>query len=84
MEPAKKWYTTPQQKLYAGCRGVAVTKLQQMLIQLGYLSTGDDDGKFGPATKTAVMDFQAAAGIGQDGVVGAKTYVKLYEALGIN
>ncbi len=70
-------------KLKRGSRGPAVTKLQQALIQLGYLASGGDDGKFGPITADAVKSFQKAWGLYQDGVVGTKTQVALNEALGI-
>lgn len=70
-------------KLHRGSRGAAVTKLQQQLINLGYLSAGSDDGKFGPLTAVAVMEFQKDQGIAVDGVVGTQTYVKINEALGI-
>ena len=84
VEEEKHAYTTPLSKLYAGTSGVAVTKLQQMLVDAGFLSSSDVDGKFGPITKQAVIDFQTSANIAADGIVGSKTYVALYEALGIN
>ncbi len=84
VDPEKHAYTTPLRKLYAGTSGVAVTKLQQMLVDAGFLSSSDVDGKFGPITKQAVIDFQTSANIAADGIVGSKTYVALYEALGIN
>ena len=73
-------YTT---KLRRGSRGTQVKKLQQQLITLGYLPAGEDDGKFGPKTAWAVMQFQKDAGISVDGVAGSQTFVALNEALGI-
>lgn len=83
VDPEEKVYTISTKKLYAGCRGTAVTKLQQMLSDLGYYS-GEIDGKFGPLTKEAVVAFQADKGLVEDGVVGTKTYVALYDELGVN
>ena len=70
-------------KLKRGDKGPAVTKLQKQLIELGYLSSGDDDGKYGPKTAMAVMKFQQDNGLYVDGVVGPKTQVKINEKLGI-
>ena len=73
-------YTT---KLRQGSSGAQVKKLQQQLITLGYLADGEDDGKFGPKTRWAVMLFQREEGISVDGVAGTQTFVALNEALGI-
>ena len=70
-------------KLRRGSRGAQVTKLQQQLITLGYLSAGDDDGKFGPKTAWAVMEFQRDQGLSVDGVAGYHTFVALNEVLGV-
>ena len=37
----------------------------------------EEDMKFGPATKAAVIRFQKAAGISQDGIVGRQTILKM-------
>lgn len=37
------------------------------------------DNSFGPATKKAVLDFQGKHDIGQDGIIGPKTWVALLE-----
>ncbi len=70
------------QKLQRGSRGQQVKKLQQALIQLGYLAAGEDDGKFGPITAMAVMQFQMAEGLKVDGIAGTQTFSTLNEILG--
>ena len=54
-----------------------VKKLQQALIQKGYLSTVAT-GFFGSATESAVIAFQKANGLTQDGVAGPSTLKLLY------
>ena len=49
--------------------GSAVLSLQQALNQLGY-STGGADGKYGPATKEAVEQFQRNNNLKVDGIAG--------------
>lgn len=69
-------------KLKRGSRGTQVKKLQQQLITLGYLEEGDDDGKFGPKTAMAVMNFQKDHGLTVDGIAGYQTFAALNEILG--
>lgn len=56
-----------------------VKKMQQRLIELGYLEEGDDDGAFGYQTRRAVIAFQKANGLSADGTPGAATLTHLYE-----
>jgi peptidoglycan hydrolase-like protein with peptidoglycan-binding domain len=57
-----------------GSRGEAVRKVQQALIDAGHpLPVFGADGIFGSETRAAVRDFQRAAGIGIDGIVGPQT-----------
>ncbi len=56
----------------------AVRKMQTSLKSKGYYK-GMVDGKFGPATKSAVIKFQQAVGITADGKPGNKTLTALYE-----
>ena len=50
--------------------------LQEALGRLGY-HAGAKDGVFGPYTRGAVLAFQAANGLGTDGVVGRMTWAAL-------
>ena len=70
---------TPEPVLRTGSRGQEVTDLQTRLYQLGYY-TGEIDGQFGPATKTAVTEFQKANGLEADGMVGNETKSLLFSA----
>lgn len=65
--------------LREGSRGTEVTRIQQRLIELGFLSTRAT-GVFGPATKNAVIRFQRANGLTADGVVGRSTTSALFPA----
>ncbi|MBQ2952715.1 MAG: peptidoglycan-binding protein [Clostridia bacterium] len=60
-------------------RGTSVRKLQQRLIELGYMPEGSDDGAYGYQTYNAVRDFQRANGLDADGVAGPTTLTHLYE-----
>ena len=72
---AEEEYTT----LSYGDSGDAVLKLQRRLRELGYM-TANATGMFGTATKSALVDFQKAAGLTADGVAGNATQVALYAA----
>ena len=63
--------------LRSGDSGQAVTQLQEMLIQLGYMS-GKADGKYGSKTVDAVKAFQKANGLKTDGVAGEATQKKMF------
>ena len=68
--------------LSVGSKGDAVSKLQNKLRWLGYLSSNDAvDGKFGSDTKQAVMDLQSDYGISETGIVDQKTKGALTKAL---
>lgn len=62
-----------------GDKGNGVKRLQQRLIELGYLNAGDDDGAFGYQTLRAVRAFQRANGLTADGDAGPATLTTLYE-----
>jgi peptidoglycan hydrolase-like protein with peptidoglycan-binding domain len=59
----------------------AVKTTQQRLIELGYLVRGDDDGRFGPATRNAVLAFQKWEGLSRTGLLNAATKTRLLTAL---
>jgi putative chitinase len=63
-------------ELRQGDEGEAVELLQRALAAKNF-SPGAIDGDFGPKTDAAVRAFQAAAGLGVDGVVGDSTWQAL-------
>ncbi|MGI6687917.1 MAG: peptidoglycan-binding domain-containing protein [Christensenellales bacterium] len=58
--------------------GPEVKKMQQKLIELGYLKAGGDDGDFGNGTFTAVKKFQKRNNLTADGIAGSATLSALY------
>lgn len=62
--------------LRQGSKGDAVKGLQNALSARGF-SFGHIDGVFGPATKDAVIQFQRAAGLADDGIAGPNTWQAL-------
>ena len=56
-----------------GRKGVYVAVLQDALNTLGY-NAGNIDGIFGNNTKNAVLKYQKANGLSQDGIVGCNTW----------
>ncbi len=68
--------------LKQGMRGSAVQKMQQRLVDLGYL--GSADGVYGIKTFNAVVAFQRKNGLSADGVAGSKTQNKLYSSSAIS
>jgi peptidoglycan hydrolase-like protein with peptidoglycan-binding domain len=68
--------------LRRGDTGDPVADLQQMLIDAGYsVGRGGADGVFGAGTEQAVLQFQAAQGLDEDGLAG-DTIAALEAALG--
>lgn len=63
-----------------GSSGSDVKAIQNKLISLGYLPSGEADGIFGSKTKNAVIKFQKDKGLTADGIVGTNTA----KALGIS
>jgi len=62
--------------LKQGMQGDDVLKLQTKLQELGYYN-GILDGEFGPATRNAVIIFQAQRGLIADGIAGPDTLREL-------
>ena len=65
--------------LAMGARGSDVKKLQQRLVELGYLPEDAVDGAYGRQTYHAVRRFQYYNGLSQDGIAGKRTQTYLYE-----
>ena len=65
------------EKLSRGDKGDTVTRLQEKLFELGFL-TGDVDGQYGPATVDAVKAFQRNSGLSVDGIAGQQTQMQLF------
>lgn len=59
-----------------GSKGDWVKVAQARLLMYGYQI--EVDGDFGPNTKNAVVSFQASYGLTKDGIIGPKTWAKLY------
>ena len=65
--------------LVQGDRGEEVKKLQERLIELGYLPEGSADGAYGGQTRMAVRRFQYFNGLTVDGIAGRTTQTNLFE-----
>ena len=78
-EPEATATPVPYTTLANGSEGMAVTKLQQRLADLGYLNS-EIDGDFGKKTKTAVQLFQQTAGLEVTGIADANTQMILFSA----
>lgn len=69
-------YTLGDRTLYLrmpNFHGSDCKQLQQILGTLGF-SVGDEDGRFGVLTESALRQFQLNMGLPSDGIVGAYTY----------
>ena len=77
-QPSMPGYLQERRILKKGMDGSDVIIMQKRLVELGYFvgKTGVD-GKFGPATQTALKKFQADKGIAVDGICGPVTWSKL-------
>lgn len=75
-------YTEPTVTLKSGDSGDGVKWLQWYLCKLGYLTSSDIDGQFGPTTLNAVKKFQTDKSLDVDGYVGSATRTALKNAYG--
>lgn len=66
-----------------GSRGLAVTKLQEFLIERGFLAT-QASGGFYSLTRKSVIAYQASVGLPATGFVGPLTRAKINEDLSID
>ena len=66
--------------LRRGDTGEGITALQKALAELGY-APGDADGNFGSATEQAVLAFQQAERLTEDGVAGEETLTAVNASL---
>ncbi|HEU4347361.1 MAG TPA: peptidoglycan-binding protein, partial [Actinoplanes sp.] len=73
--PAQAFPQASFHTLSTGNRGVDVLAAQYLLQARGHSASAD--GVFGAGTAAAVRSFQASAGLGQDGVLGAQTWAAL-------
>ena len=77
-EEVRKPYTMDMHSLRKGCKGADVNALQILLIGHGF-SCGEKgaDSSFGAATEKAVIAYQRAHGLAQDGIAGKATMSSL-------
>ncbi|MBR4540168.1 MAG: SH3 domain-containing protein [Clostridia bacterium] len=64
--------------LYKNSTGDDVTRLQQKLVELGYLAADQVSGKYLSSTEAAVIAFQKAKNLVVDGIAGSQTQRALY------
>lgn len=65
-------------ELKYGSTGAAVLALQQQLINIGYLASGNADGTYGVKTTDAVTAFQKANGLSQTGIATPATQAAIF------
>lgn len=68
----------PEGTLRSGMHTDKVREVQALLVQKGFLDPGYIDGDYGHYTEKAVMAFQKANGLAEDGVVWPQTMEQLY------
>ena len=63
--------------LRQGSAGAEVATVQRALISAGVAVPGGADGRFGPATRAAVINFQSTKGLAQSGEIDTATALAL-------
>lgn len=76
--PAPTPEPTPDPTLKEGMESAEVQKLQQRLMDLGYLDIDETTQYYGPATNYAVSLFQRQHALPMDGVCGPQTLSLIY------
>ena len=82
-EKAKKWDELVKAQQGRPRTGIirvnqSVEEIQQLLKKVGFYD-GKVDGKLGPKTKEAIVEFQKSNDLKPDGIVGLATWAKLSE-----
>ena len=67
----------PEGTLRVGASGEEVVKMQELLIDQGFLAEGTADGKFGSGTENALKEFQLSQNLEPDGVAWPQTLKRL-------
>jgi len=79
-EPTPKPENSPTVVLIDFTKPNGVLRVQQRLIELGYLD-GAADGKWGPRSRSALQDFRIAMAIGDGGTWDEQTQQQLFSSL---
>lgn len=74
----------PSTVISLGAKSEQVRAIQRLLIEVGALTAGSDDGAFGPQTEAAVRRFQKHLGVKADGIWGPVTERRAIAALAAN
>ena len=72
----------PEGTLRTGASGDEVQKMQQLLIDQGFLAEGGADGKFGSGTENALKEFQLSQNLEPDGIGWPQTIKRLNHDFG--
>lgn len=78
VNPTEDFVKTGRAFVESTMSGELVRKIQQALIDQGYLKIAKATNYFGPKTDAAVRAFQKAKGLKVDGKVGKNTYAALF------